>query len=386
MIRDDVIETSTTRSKGKPQLPGGGTGGSGRGIRQLLHFGVVGEGRYKKVLSFGSISSISEDGSHVSWTCEVCKYANADPASGCCSMCGTKSRYSQSHTTNSGCDWSDDDDSTFVSAPARRSVIRRLSSNSSVRTMLSKRLEATVEEEISVESLATDLTTKDALTTSFAMLTIEGFGGWACPDCTFVNTKELHLTCGVCGQTKPPTNKDSSDVMQHTSLQEFLTQSMLTCGDHTVIDPQIQALLKFEEMASEKEYVATLMEEQREILNGATTCTENMSELRGILEEGEETLKMLQTFYEDESKEYQAMVAHQAMRAEEIELAEGKSPRMALSRSASTPGAHSISAQVLQWHGQQQMLIDWESQLNLRKQDIDRLQSQQQEALIRLLH
>ena len=216
------------------------------------------------------------------------------------------------------------------------------------------------------------------------MLTIEGIGGWACPDCTFVNTKEMHLTCGVCGRTKPPTNKDTSDALQHTSLLEFLTHSMLAVGDHA-IDPQIRSLLKFEEMASEKEYAASVMEQQEQILMDVTTRADNANELRSILEEGEKTLKMLQDFYADESKEFETMVLHQAMRADEIELSEGRSPKLALSRTASMPGAHRISAQVLQWHGQQRMLNDWECQLNLRKQEIDRLQSQQHETIMRLL-
>ncbi|KAI2510141.1 hypothetical protein MHU86_4308 [Fragilaria crotonensis] len=369
MKRNDVLDAKGSKTKSLP-----------------IYFGVVGEGRYKKILSFGSISSISEDGNHLSWICEECKYENLDLTNRSCSMCGTRDPLSHSHAKKPTWDAdSSDDDIRSLSTAPRRSIVRRGSSQSSARMVLAKLLETSFEDEITIESLATDLTTKDVLATSFAMLTIEGVGGWACPDCTFVNTRELHLTCGVCGRTKPPTSKDSSDVLQHTSLHEFLTQSMLTVGEQTSIDPQIHALLQFEEKASEKEYAATVIEQQREILRDATTRTENMSELRAILEEGEDTLKMLQRIYDDEFKEYETMVHHQAMRADEIELSEGTSPRLALSGYASVPGAHRISAQVLQWQGQQQMLNDWECQLQLRKQEIDQLQSQQQEALRRLL-
>jgi hypothetical protein len=369
MIRNDVLDDKGSKATPPP-----------------IYFGVVGEGRYKRILSFGSISSISEDGSRHSWICQECKYENVDFTNRSCSMCGTREPLSHSHAAKSAwdADLSDDGIPTVPCAP-RRSIGLRASSQSSARMVLSKLLESTSEEEITVESLATDLTTKDVLTTSFAMLTIEGAGGWACPDCTFVNTRELHLTCGVCGRTKPPTSKDSSDVLEHTSLQEFLAQSISAIGDQALIDPQIQALMQFEEKASEKEYAASVIEQQREILKDVTSRNEHASELRAILEEGEETLKMLQRFHEEESKEYETMVLHQAMRAEEIELAEGKSPRLAFSRSESVPGAHRISAQVLQWHGQQQMLNDWECHLNLRKQEIDQLQSQQHEALCRLL-
>ena len=80
------------------------------------------------------------------------------------------------------------------------------------------------------------------------------------------------------------------------------------------------------------------------------------------------------------------MVQLQDIRAQEIERSEGESPRNALTNSASKPGAQRISAHVLQWHGQQRMLDDWNVQLQFRKQEIEQLRTQQQQALARLLN
>ena len=387
-----------------------------------LFYGVVGNGPNKRILSFGSISTISEDNYGRSWTCEACNYENADHSNEACSMCGTRDNLlhnshtskslSNSHTSKSypGIEVSDDEVDLIIPKPNRRSssVLRRLSTQTSVRKMLSKRFDVNNDDEVTLESLTMDqstavthaLTTHDDLATSVAMLTIEDAGGWACPDCTFINIKEMHLSCGVCGRPKPPTNKNSSDILQHASLQEFLTKSMLSGVDtigkdsprrtstpDSFMDPQLHELLKFEEMANEKEYVATVIEEQKKNLGNTTlrTGTDNSNELRSILEEGHETLKMLQQFYEDEMMEYHAMELHLAQRAEEIERTEGVSPGNLLSRSATIPGAQRISAQVLQWHGQQRMLEEWECQLKLRKQEIDQLSLQHEEALVRLL-
>jgi hypothetical protein len=124
---------------------------------------------------------------------------------------------------------------------------------------LAKHLESTTDnEELTVDTLQVD---RDGggdaagLVTNLARLTVEETGGWTCPDCTFVNTKELHLTCEVCGQKKPPTRHHADlNLMRQTSWDEFLILSMAHEGERLCIDPQIEALLKFEEMAQEKAY------------------------------------------------------------------------------------------------------------------------------------
>ena len=124
----------------------------------------------------------------------------------------------------------EDDEGT--GAPRKTGLLRQFSSqsSSSVRMVLAKRLES-AEEELSVESLARDVADKDGLVTSLARLSIEDTGGWTCPDCTFVNTNELHLTCEVCGQKKPSTSKMGPSLLRQTSLDEFLTQSMAHEGE-----------------------------------------------------------------------------------------------------------------------------------------------------------
>lgn len=283
----------------------------------------------------------------------------------------------------------EDDESTNYTRSA--GLLRQLSSHStlSFRMPRAKRLESFPDEELSVEALVSDgvVSDTDGLVTDLARLTVEETGGWTCPDCTFVNTKELHLTCDVCGQKKPPSRQMDPSLMLQSSLDEFLTQSMAHEGERLCIDPQIEALLKFEEMANEKAYAESLMDEQREVLNDASSrvTKEELTELRGILEEGQATLKALEVFLAGELKEYHSMLNLQDIRADEIERIEGKSPREALTNSATKPGAHRISTRVLGWHGQQRMLDDWKVQLQIRKQDIEQLRTQQEQALSRLL-
>ena len=52
-------------------------------------------------------------------------------------------------------------------------------------------------------------------------------------------------------------------------------------------------------MANEKAFAESLMVEQRAVLNAASTrvTTEDLTELRGILEEGQATLAALEKFF-----------------------------------------------------------------------------------------
>lgn len=233
---------------------------------------------------------------------------------------------------------------------------------------------------------------EDVLTKSLAQLSIEDIGGWTCTDCTFVNTKE-HLMCDVCGREQPSNRGDQKSLLRQTSLRHFFTQSTVFPDDSddsmpTTLDcNQSQGYLKFAQMATDKEFLESLMEEQLAVLNAAaTTRMDDISELRGILEEGQATLRTFETFYADEMIEYNAMVALQAVKAEEIEDEEGEPPHHALVGGRATkPGAQRISPQVLEWHGQQRLLDDWKKQLGDREEEIKQLQTQQQQALARIL-
>lgn len=233
---------------------------------------------------------------------------------------------------------------------------------------------------------------EDVLTKSLAQLSIEDMGGWTCTDCTFVNTKE-HLMCDVCGREQP-SNRDHKGLLRQSSLRHFFTQSTVFPEDSddpmpTTVDcNQSSGYLKFAQMATDKEFLESLMEEQLAVLNAAATTsrTDDTSELRGILEEGQATLMTFETFYEEEMIEYNAMVALQAVKAEEIEAEEGEPPHHVLVGGRATkPGAQRISPQVLEWHGQQRLLDDWKKQLGDREEEIKQLQTQQQEALARIL-
>lgn len=177
-----------------------------------------------------------------------------------------------------------------------------------------------------------------------------------------------------------------------SSFRSFLSSSIK--GSHSstsFVGAQVEAYLQFEKMTAEKDSREKLLRQTSEVIGRAskrrTSHLErsDMIELRGVLEEGEETLKSLESFYADEKSEYAAMVELQAIRAQEIEQKEGEPPQDMLLSKASRPGVQRISAEILEWHGQQRMLDDWKLQLEERKDQIKQMQAQQKEALTRLL-
>lgn len=370
-----------------------------------LHFGVVGEGRGKKILAFGSsnLSDVS-DVVGVPWTCGQCNYENADSLEQTCSMCGAQSspqinsiRSASSLGTSSlgSMPSVTEGSESFGMAPPRRGMPKKLSSlETSLRQMVAKRVTAIDEckEEITVESLQTDAMTSTVdMTRNFADVSISDLGGWTCPDCTFVNTDSMHLTCGVCGREKPP-KTEAAPMPTQSSFRSFLSSSIK--GSHSstsFVGAQVEAYLQFEKMTAEKDSREKLLRQTSEVIGRAskrrTSHLErsDMIELRGVLEEGEETLKSLESFYADEKSEYAAMVELQAIRAQEIEQKEGEPPQDMLLSKASRPGVQRISAEILEWHGQQRMLDDWKLQLEERKDQIKQMQAQQKEALTRLL-
>ena len=378
--------------------------------------GVVGKGCSKQILLFHSTSSsFSEDGSFsMMWTCDECKYENADGKNRICSMCGTcgiqKKRPSHSKVASLQALDEEDrsaslnmpDEGVVAASPPRTGLLQAVaaaspprpgllqsSTQSSMRQIMARRQSSI--RDLSLLSPVDDCD-EDVLTKSLAQLSIEDIGGWTCTDCTFVNTKE-HLMCDVCGREQPSNRGDQKSLLRQTSLRHFFTQSTVFPDDSddsmpTTLDcNQSQGYLKFAQMATDKEFLESLMEEQLAVLNAAaTTRMDDISELRGILEEGQATLRTFETFYADEMIEYNAMVALQAVKAEEIEDEEGEPPHHALVGGRATkPGAQRISPQVLEWHGQQRLLDDRKKQLGDREEEIRQLQTQQQQALARIL-
>ena len=347
-------------------------------VPSCIQFGVVGEGNDKRILAFNAsaVSTFLSDddvGGPEEWTCQVCQYQNGDILNRICGMCGT--RRSRTEITP---------------------LLRDMSRKESLRKLLSKKLsgisieldfEATTEREaLTREKFSNDLTR------DLAKLTVNEGGGWNCPDCTFVNVNAMYLTCYVCGRQKPPNELPTTT--GYASVADFLTSSMRSLQDGFHEDPHVEAFLKIEDMAHEKGRTALMVEEQKAILDAAKRHSEqgyvstnnytNMSEIKVILEEGQETLHALWTLYEEEKKEYDEMVALQAQREQLIEVTEGTSPRIVLTQRASRPGAQQISRATLEWLGQQRMLDDWRFQLDQREMEIKNIQEQQQQTLGRV--
>jgi hypothetical protein len=268
----------------------------------------------------------------------------------------------------------------------------------SMRKLLVKHLSSSSlqDAELTVENLmqAHDLEQKekrDDLTTSLARMAINECGGWTCTICTFVIIDTNFLTCEVCGAEKPP--KEELAQMTNASIQDFLSNSLknIVSSDVSFMDPQIQAYLKFENTASRKDTMTNVamrnslyLEEVSQRSSGALSDAD-MAELRGILNEGQATLKALKALYEAEQKDYDVMDQLQMTRALEIEQGQGMAPQQILSERATVPGVQRISGEVLEWHGQQRMLDDWKIQLGIRLAQIEQLEKQQKQSLDRLL-
>lgn len=226
--------------------------------------------------------------------------------------------------------------------------------------------------------------------TSLACMSINETGGWTCKVCTFVIIDPNFLTCKVCGAEKPP--KEEIAQLTNASIQDFLTNWVknVVSSDVSFMDPQIQAYLNFENRACRKDTMTnramqnSLVLEEANHRSGQLSNAET-SELRGILDEGQATLKALKGLYETEHKDYTAMEQLQTMRALEIEQGQGMAPQQILSERATRPGVQRVAGEVLEWHGQQRMLNDWKMQLDIRLTQIEQLEKQQKQSLDRLL-
>eukprot|EP00545_Synedropsis_sp_CCMP1620_P009734 CAMPEP_0119012288 /NCGR_PEP_ID=MMETSP1176-20130426/6194_1 /TAXON_ID=265551 /ORGANISM="Synedropsis recta cf, Strain CCMP1620" /LENGTH=402 /DNA_ID=CAMNT_0006965211 /DNA_START=213 /DNA_END=1421 /DNA_ORIENTATION=- len=371
-----------------------------------VHFGVVGAGRSQKILIFRSSGSLVQEAAEAlsigGWTCDGCSYDNGSDLNSVCAMCGN-CRHSNLAmmpiNEDAGADVVGDttagERGGVVPQPLTKKPSLSSSRSPSMRKLLVKRLSASgmQDADLTVDCLLQarnreQKEKKDDLTTSLARISIADAGGWTCPDCTFVNMDSNYLTCEVCAAEKPP--KEDLAMESQSSIQDFLTNSTKDgISNDAFVDPQIQAYMVFEHTAATKEMMTSLMRKSSAVLDAASQRSSEqlsdaeISELRGILDEGQGTLRALKTFYDNEQKDFTAMDELQRTKALEIASEEGMAPH--LSERATRPGVQRVSGKVLEWHGQQRMLDDWKMQLDMRKMQIQQLETQQQESLDRLL-
>jgi rubrerythrin len=378
------------------------------GNSDSVHFGVVGEGRSQRILAYrssGSLAQLSEE-EESDWACEGCFYENGSDHNKMCAMCGGQ-RHSNLSSIMPIVEVGDEDGTAVndnrsgarqAVPPSKKPPPTMSNRSTSMRQLLVKHLsssgmqdaELTVKNPLQARSLE-QKEKRDDLTTSLARMAINECGGWTCMTCTFVIIDLNFLTCEVCGAEKPP--KEELAQMTNTSIRDFLANSVqnTVSTDASFMDPQIQAYLKFENTASRKEQMTSFMMQNSFVLEEASHRSSGdlsdgeMTELRGILNEGQATLKALKALYETEQTDYAAMDQLQMMRALEIEQGEGMAPQQVLSERATRPGVQRISREVLEWHGQQRMLDDWKMQLDIRLAQIEQLGKQQKQSLYRIL-
>lgn len=353
---------------------------TGTGSNHGIHFGVVGEGRSKRILAYASMSSESLSFLEENWKCDKCTFENTDGMNPICEMCGSETQRNLSAI----------DENTAFNL-AKEASQKRLNELRAQPGPPPRRIsEAERRGSISVETLIEGMVESNRLdpVASFADLTIQERGGWTCPDCTFVNRHPDHLTCEVCGQQKP-----ALEDYKYGSARDFLSESMRQFVDSSndSFSNQTEACLNLERQASGKERMASLVAKQKELLQAATSNNSNVAafidkdRLRRDLEDGGETLKFLENGYFEEKEEYDAMVRLQEVKAREIEASEGVTPQEANSPRAARPGVHRVSRQSLEWLGQQRMLDDWKLQLEESEMEIKLLKDQQEEVLAQLM-
>jgi len=374
-----------------------------------VQFGTVGEGSSRRVLAFCQLQAISTALSkeRSDWVCQCCNYENRGD-SAACSMCGSSTGDGLPSTSNQP---------VFLASESRASKTLPLEESMKWPSAFASRHNDTAsttgkswgkilkEESMKWPSVFASpqntATIEESFTiTSLASLSVIENGGWTCPDCTFANTNSMHLTCGVCGREKPPSNETDGSkgnpASNHMSVTEFLTTSMRHIGDDedsSFKDTQLRAYYKFEDTAVLKRKVSIDARAQMRSLRAfsqnfslSSNNEEKISEsdickIRAILNEGRLTLKSLEDQYEKEKKEHDIMVQNQAEMEIMISEEEGISPRISMNSSATRPGIQRISPAVLEWHGQQGMLDDWSLQLKERQNEIQQLRTHQEESL-----
>lgn len=330
------------------------------------YFRVIDEGNEKRVIpfrawnpSFGDI--ISQSGTEDSpWICERCQYENFDTENDICSICGHK------RNQNSIKKMMQERSMNFFrdEEPRRNDAMFNRQSFTLAALVEDKRLDSS------------------SFTRSLAESSLSEDFGWSCPDCTFVNTNLMHLSCEVCGKEKPknferPIGKSDSNC---SFSSDMLSQ-------YSFVEKQLNEYTKYEKIARETENLSQAAKAHLAMLEVTQSehSIDDSKELKGILAEGLDTVKALEQVYEDEKKEYDEMIKYQAERDAKIISEEGCSPSRIMNTKATKPGVQSMSPAVLEWHGQQRMLDDWKIKLDERLDEIRLLRDQQTQVTNRLL-
>jgi len=335
-----------------------------------IHYRVINEGNEKRVLSFQTTLKLSfgENTAEDSpWTCDKCQYENADTSNKICSICGHKRDRHRFRTSKHEQCISDIPENGSQWDPLKSLTLSGLE----------------IDKQVDNDPLET------SLTRSMAEISFGQGTGWTCPDCTFVNTRLMHLTCDVCGQEKPrsvleiSTKAFDSISSASSSVREMLTES-------SFLENQIKEYQNYENVAIETENLSQSATEQIASLKaaenqGTKPSDHEFKELQGILGEGAATLEALEKLYREERKQYDEMVEYQAEKETTIIAKEGCKPSSFMNAGASKPGVQRISPEILEWNGQQRMLDDWKIMLDERQNEIKLLQSHHTETLNRIL-
>ena len=239
---------------------------------------------------------------------------------------------------------------------------------------------------------------------SFANWSISDQGAWACIACTYVNTNPLHLTCEVCGQTRP--RKSVSEYSQR-ALQDMFETSIRT-GQHDFLRRQQEKIEEIEEKVIAIERIHEIKEIQAELLNEIATSERQRplsqsehqrrheEEQRRDYELAQTYLKQIEEMRKQEREEQQRMEDHLEKRRVSLGLERldgdddnnnnddygGGRRRVAQHPYASVEQEE--NAAVLEVRAQERMLSKWREQWKHQDDDIETIRRNQQEIMNKL--
>eukprot|EP00543_Licmophora_paradoxa_P003631 CAMPEP_0202454088 /NCGR_PEP_ID=MMETSP1360-20130828/11900_1 /ASSEMBLY_ACC=CAM_ASM_000848 /TAXON_ID=515479 /ORGANISM="Licmophora paradoxa, Strain CCMP2313" /LENGTH=438 /DNA_ID=CAMNT_0049073319 /DNA_START=68 /DNA_END=1384 /DNA_ORIENTATION=+ len=362
-------------------------------VKRQVRFGVVGEGKDRKILGYGSSAYIEPTTETIPWVCLKCSFENPDSNERKCGMCEAMSGPARKVRKSSmmfGMQAmpSVAEGQTFEDSTEANGDLWTKNRNSIVLDgMLG--MNALIEDPDDEDNEEGEVT-KENLMMSFANWSISDTGGWSCPSCTYMNQSSMHLSCEVC-ETPRPVKKNPTTIGQYGSVSEFLTASFCTQGGNVneEVERQLNAFAEFEGMVVEQERMEEMLDIQRERIieihqsttsnaGGATATLACSPEVQAELAASAKRLREVESIYENEMKEFRAMEELQKQKAREIEMSDGINPREVMENRVQRPGAQSISSTTLNWIGQQRMLDDWRKQLGEKQEEIDFLQQTHQ--------
>ena len=372
-----------------------------------IYFGVVGEGKSKRILGYGSSFSSSttsvmlgnsfigdnNNNNSSSWVCTYCCYDNIDSSNDICSMCGNK-RVVPSSSAPEGKRGSlpsliegrvsgtqiEFDSPLPMTTPAGDNI-----STGSLSREGSFRL-SSLQNEGDTAGPPTD----EEFVKRIAHQSIQDCGGWTCETCTFVNRNEDHLSCEVCGAQRRDNVVQGSggSFYGHNSMEDFFSASMRNALENEDMERQLELARGVEEQVTERENMAQLIVHQKQVmaeivLQEARARKHEQDQLR-VLEtaEGRETylsnltekLRKMEIGQIQEREEIHAMEVLQRERKQQIEQNEGVASVYDLVGGGATlPGVHHVSVDAVEWIAQQRMLDDWKDQLSAREQETEGL-------------